>query len=213
MGLLLLVAAAAGRGIIVAQSQAPPALDPATLSARDSHQGLLIAADPYLTSDRSQQKFGKKHPHGVGILAIDVYLRNDTNDPIQITLDTIELGISPPQGPRQRLEPLTADEAAMQIVLPQGPNVQARRKPIPGTSAAKGKSKDIRKMADELRPQMLPGDMVGPHATIHGFLFFDVSGHFDWLTKGVLYVPDARRIPSKEKLFFFEVDLGPAVRR
>ena len=79
--------------------------DPLTLPTRDSHQNLLIVADPYLTADRYKGTFGKKSPHDAGIVAIDVYFRNDNDAPIRINPDTIELVVSPPDEQRQRLAP------------------------------------------------------------------------------------------------------------
>jgi hypothetical protein len=197
---------------LFAQSQpAASAPDPAALPARDSHQRFLIAADPYLSSERSQQKFGKKHPYGAGVLAVDVYLRNDGDSPVKVTFDTIELRLRTPGGERLRLEALDALGAADAIVAPHGPNLQGRRSPLPGSSPVK-KNKEVQKMAQSLESLILPGDVVAPHATVHGFVFFDLGGHFDWLDRSVLYVPDVNRIPSQEKLFYFEIDLAPALR-
>jgi len=202
--LLLLTAPSQSAG----QAQQPLPLDPATLPARDSHQGLLIAADPYMTKERSEQKFGKKHPYAAGLLAIDVYLRNNTDSPLQINLETVELQIAVPGQPRQHLESLSAEDAAYRIVLPYGPSPRARRGPIPGVGG--GKTKEVAKKQDELRFLMLPGDMVGPHNTVHGFVLFDVDGHFEDVRNATLYIPDVSKYGSHEKLFFFEVDLRPA---
>jgi hypothetical protein len=192
--------------------QAAASADAAALPAHDSHQGLLIAADPYLTSERSEQKFGKKHPYGAGLLALEVFLRNDTDGPMQVRLSSIELNVTAPGEPRQRLEPLTVQEAAYLIILPNGPNPKTRRSPIPGTGGgvSGGKTKDIAKMEDALRPEMIPGDMIGPHKTVCGFLLFDVDHHFERVSSATLYVPDVSRFGSGEKLLFFEVDLSAA---
>jgi hypothetical protein len=194
------------------QQPAPPKPTDAAgaLPAHDLHQGLLIAADPVLTSDRSQQIFGKKHPYHAGILALDVYLRNDSDGPMKVELSTFELKVAPPGQSRQRIEPLTAEETAYRIILPDGPDPRPKRSPIPGMGGPSKKSKEVAKMEDSLRGQMLSGDVVGPHGTIHGFVFFDVGGHFGSMKSATLVVPDVSRIPSGEKLFFFEVDLGPA---
>jgi len=189
--------------------QAAKNIDPATLAARDSHQGLLMAVDPYLSAERSQQTFGKKHPYGVGILALDVYLQNETDGPMKIVLDTMELNVAPPGQQRQHVEPLTVEEAAYRIVLPDGPNPKQRRGPLPGMSGVSGKSKDVAKMEESLRGIML-GDIVGPHKTLHGFVFFDIDRHFEHVASATLYVPDVRRIDSGEKLLFFEIELGRA---
>ena len=66
------------------------------LHARDSHQDLLIAADPYVTAERYKDTFGKHSPYAAGIVAIDVYFRNDNNTPIRLNPDTIRLEISLP---------------------------------------------------------------------------------------------------------------------
>jgi hypothetical protein len=209
---ILLTALLAPRAFTRAQQPAKPAVAASTLAAHDSHQGLLVAADPYLTSERSQQTFGKKHPYGAGLLALDVYLQNDTDGPMRVTLDTVELSVAPPGQARQRIEPLTAEDAAFRIVLPDGPQPKARRGPLPGVGGPSKKSKEVAKMEDSLRGQMLPGDVVGPHATVHGFVFFDLDGHFGWVKGSTLVVPDVARIGTGEKLLFFEVDLAPATR-
>ena len=192
------------------QSSPPPPFDPAALPAHDSHQGLLIAADPYLTGERSEQKFGKKSPYSAGLLAIDLYLRNDTDSPLRINLDTMELRLAVPGQPRQHLESLSAEDAAFRIILPNGPAPRGRRGPIPGVGD--GKSKAVAKKQDELRKLMLPGDIIGPHNTIHGIVIFDVDGHLEDVRHATLYIPDVNHFGSGEKLFFFEIDMSSATR-
>ncbi len=212
-GALLLAALLSGAGAhatLPGQTQAAASADAAGLPAHDSHQGLLIAADPYVTSERSRERFGKKHPYGAGLLALEVFLRNDTDGPMKIRLDSIELNVNAPGQARQTLEPLTVEEAAYLIVLPNGPNPTTRRMPIPSLGVGGGKTKAIAKMEDVLRPEMLPGDLIGPHNTVHGFLLFDVDHHFDRVGYATLYVPDVRRYGTGEKLLFFEVDLSAA---
>src|SRR5215469_10747625 len=51
---------------------------PLTASAVDSHEGLTIAAEPWLTADRYKTVFPKKTPFGAGVVAIKVTLRNDS---------------------------------------------------------------------------------------------------------------------------------------
>ncbi len=206
----VLFVALAAPGRSRAQAPPPPATDPAVLPAHDSHQGLLIAADPYLTKERSEQKFGKKSPYSAGLLAIDVYLRNDTDGPLRIGLDSIELEIAVPGQARQRLEPLTAEDASYRIVLPSGPAPRGHRGPIPGVGG--GKTKEVAKMEDSLRHLMLPGDVIGPHNAVHGFVIFDIANHFEDVEHASLYIPDVSSFGSGQKLFFFEIDLRPAAR-
>jgi hypothetical protein len=48
---------------------------PITTASLDSHEGLMIAADPWLSAERYKQAFPKKSPYAAGILAIKVTLR------------------------------------------------------------------------------------------------------------------------------------------
>src|SRR2546428_8959286 len=100
-------------------STAPPktsSADPASLPARDSHQGLLIAADPYTSADRYKERFGKRSPYEGGILAIELFFRNDNDSPIRINLKTMELLMCTPGESRQRLQPLSAEEVAYRVL-------------------------------------------------------------------------------------------------
>ena len=54
---------------------------------------LPIVADPYLSADRYKKEvFGKNSLYDAGIVAIDVYFRNDNDPPIRLNLDTIQTG-------------------------------------------------------------------------------------------------------------------------
>jgi hypothetical protein len=199
------------RAALQAPVQAAESVDPSALPAHDSHQGLLIAADPYLSNERSRQRFGKKHPYGAGLLALEVFLRNDTDGPIQIQLDSMELKVAPPGRPTERLAPLTVREAALRIILPLEPNPKTQNGPIPEIDLRVDKNKDVTKMEKSLRTEILSGDRIGPHSTLHGFLLFDLGHQFEQVRNASLYVPDVCRAASGERLLFFEVHLGSAV--
>src|SRR5258708_12989787 len=50
--------------------------DLSTLRARDAHQNLLIAADPYVSADRYTAMFGQKPPSDYALAATDVFFPN-----------------------------------------------------------------------------------------------------------------------------------------
>src|SRR5574341_921231 len=79
---VLLVFFAAG-----AYTQEPA--DPAAWPARDTHEGLLVAADPYHDAARAKIKFGKKNPVDFGILPVEVVFRNDNDKPILVDIESI----------------------------------------------------------------------------------------------------------------------------
>jgi hypothetical protein len=195
-------------------SQSAPA-DPMSLRARDAHQDLTIAADPYVNAERYKKEvFGKNSFYVAGIIAIDVYFRNDNNVPIRLNPGTIQLVISQPGQDRQRLGALTPEDVADRTLLTANANVRQRRPfPFPGSSSTTGHSKDWTEMTTTLRSVALGTDVLPPHATTHGFLFFDLNHNFGAIRNTHLYIPDLAFITDNKALFFFEIDLADAQLR
>jgi hypothetical protein len=184
--------------------------DPASLPAHDSHQGLLIAANPYISANRYKEKFGKHTPYDGGILAIELFFRNDNDSPIRVNLKTMQLLVSAPGGSRQRLDPLSPEEVA-DLVLAK-PKDPSPRIPIPRVGAPrKSHDKDWEGFAGTLRSAALATDLLPPHATTHGFVYFDVDHHYDWLSTSRFDVPDLTFMTGNKALFFFQIDLAPAI--
>ncbi len=196
----------AGAGAACAQ------LDPASLPARDAHEGLLIAADPFLDAARHKERFGKKNPYDAGIAAIEVYFRNDTDKPIRLELEAIRLLLTPPDVKRQRFGALAAEDVADRILNKGGPNPTTSRVPIPvpGRGPKPGRGKEWTELVATLRATAFETDLLPPHATVHGVFFFDVNHRFDWLPYAMFYVPDLKFMDTNKPLLFFEVDLGAA---
>ena len=185
-------------------------MDPASLPAHDSHQGLLIAANPYISANRYKEKFGKHTPFDGGILAIELFFRNDNDSPIRVNLKTMQLLVSAPGGSRQRLDPLSAEEVA-DVVLAK-PKDPSPRIPIPRVGMPrKSHDKDWEEFAGTLRSAALATDLLPPHATTHGFVYFDVDHHYDWLSTSRFDVPDLTFMTGNKALFFFQIDLAPAI--
>ena len=89
-----------------------------SLPTRDAHQNLTVVADPYLRAARySKEVFGKDSFYNAGIVAIDVYFRNDNDVPIRLNPGTIQLVISQPGQDRQRLGPLSP-EGMLAVIAP-----------------------------------------------------------------------------------------------
>ncbi len=185
-------------------------VDPLTLRARDAHQNLTIAADPFLSADRYDKAlFGKTSPYEAGIAAINVYFRNDNDSPIRLNLDAIRLVIATPGEDRQRLEPLSPEEVADRALLKARANPTTRRPfPFPGSASNSGRNKAWNEMASTLRSLVLSTEVLPPHATTHGFLFFDIDHQFDAIRRSRVYIPDLSFMTDKKALFFFEIDLG-----
>lgn len=194
---------------------APPAPDPTSLQTRDAHQDLTIIADPYLKAERYKKEvFGKNSPYPAGIVAIDVYFRNDSDAPIRFNPDTIQLVISSPGQDRQRLGLLSPEDVADRTLLTANSNIRAHRQfPFPGSSSSSGHSKDWTEMTATLHSVALSTDILPPHATTHGFMFFDLNHDFGAIRYSHLYIPDLSFMTDKKALFFFEIDLAQAPTR
>ncbi len=134
---------------------------------------MTLSADPYTDAARAKEKFGKANPVPAGILPVEVFLRNDTAQPIHIDLSTVQLDVRLTSGETQDIDWMTVYEVAREIAHPGGPPPPAiPRFPIGIPSHPDSK---VDKLADILRPLALDGDIVPPMATIHGFLFFDLG--------------------------------------
>ena len=184
--------------------------DPLSLRAREAHQNLTIAADPYLSPERyKKEMFGKTSPYLAGIVAIDVYFRNDSDLPIRVNPETMQLVVSQPDRERQHLNALSPEEVADRALLKGDSNISARRRfPIPIPSSDSKHSKEWTEMSTTLRSIALGTDVLAPHSTTHGFLFFDLNHDFDAIHFSHLYIPDLAFMTNHEALFFFEIDLA-----
>jgi hypothetical protein len=187
-------------------------VDPASFPAKDAHEGVLIAADVYADEARSRVRFGKKHPYGVGVLALDLYLRNNNTRPIRVDLQAIRLLLKPPDAAKQQLEaiPLELVLDAIYFQKRGGPDLSIPRVPIPGLK--REKNKDWKEAEARLKTQLLEFEVLPPRSTVHGLLFFDLAGQFEWLSGAQLYVPDLKFMDTNQPLFFFEIDLSKSLK-
>jgi hypothetical protein len=185
--------------------------DPASLPAHDSHQALLVAADPYVPAARYKDKFGKHTPYEAGILALEIYVRNDNDKPIRVNLNTVSLLIGPPGQSRQKLPAISPEEVANRVLLkPKDPKAQRLPLPLPGRLPNSGRGKDWDEFDTILRSVAMSSDVLPPNATVHGFFYFDIDHHYDWLSHAQFELPDLAFMLDNKALFFFEVDLAPA---
>jgi hypothetical protein len=186
-------------------------VDPLTLPTRDTHQNLTVVADPYVYADRySKALFGKTSPYEAGIIAINVYFKNENDSPIRIDPNRILLTISVPKQDHEKLLPLTPVEVADRAILRARANPPASRMPFPRSGGTSGKGKAWDEMNSMIQSLVLSTDVLPPHATTHGFLFYDVDHHFDAIHYSTIYIPDLFFMTDKKALLFFEIDLHTA---
>jgi hypothetical protein len=177
----------------------------AAVLPQDRHEGMTISADPYTNSARAKEKFGKANPIEAGILPVEVFIRNETAQPMRVNLETVQLEVHFPNGTRQDIDWLRPAEVANAIAHPGGAKTpQARRLPIPLPS----NDKKADKLTEILAPLTLDADVVPPMGMVHGFLYFNVNHEMSLAANSTLYAPDIVVIPTNKALMFFEVPLG-----
>ena len=202
--LLLLAATIQIQALPQSKSAAPPA-DPTADLQRDTHDGLTVMARPLTDAAQSKDIFGKADPMPLGIMPVEVFLKNDTQQPIRVDIDTIQLTVHPRNG-RQDLDWLGANEVASLIAHPEGvvPSQPHRIAGIPLPS----NDKKADKFAAQLRPLTLDGEVVPPMGMLHGYLYFNVSHEMKLADGASIYVPNVYSMPSNKPLMFYEAPIG-----
>ncbi len=190
-------------------STPPVASSAAAALPHDEHGGMSVSVNPITDSAHAKDLFGKANPLPAGILPVEVILQNKTAHAIRINLTTVQLEVHI-HDERQDVDWLTPGEVANAIIHPDGPPPpKQRRVPVIGLGIP-GNDKKVEKLALILRPLTLDSDVIPPLATIHGYLFFNLSHELNQVPSSSLYLPDAVVLPSNDPLIFFEVPLGSA---
>lgn len=190
--------------------QAPPQQQPLKAAALESHEGLTISAQPWTDPSLYKAKFPKKSPYAAGILAIEVWFRNDSDDSISVNLETLRLNIKLSDDNRQELRALSPGEVADAVLHPGAKDPTARRVPLPVPIPRSngGHDKHWKALEQQARDAGVTGDIVAPHKTVQGLLYFDLESQFDLLDGARLYIPDLHVLEKNRSLTYFEIDLS-----
>src|SRR5262249_40042461 len=120
-----------------AQSDPPPSTTAAKPSLpaalpHDQHNGVTVSVDPYTDEARSKEKLGKASPNEHGNLPIEVFVRNESEHPMRVNLETVQLEVNLRSGVRQEVDWLRPEEVANLIAHPGGAAApQQKRLPLP----------------------------------------------------------------------------------
>jgi hypothetical protein len=205
LALAVLIAVPA-RSPAVAQQQS--ASKPITTSSLDSHDGLTVAADPWLSTERYRSTFPKKSPYTAGVLAIKVTFRNDSDDSVKIGLERIRLNLTFDENHRQDLPALTSEQLADAVLHPKLKGTSKPRLPIPLPSSPGGRDKNWQEYKQHAEDVGLHASVIAPHASVEGLLYFDLQNQFDLLSNARLYIPDLLALEKNRAIMYFEIDLS-----
>jgi len=192
-----------------ARAQQQSASKPITTASLDSHQGLTIAAEPWLSADRYKQAFPKKSPYAAGILAIKLTLRNDSAESIKVGIERIRLNLTFEDNNRQELPALTSEQLADAVLHPRPKGPSKSRLPLPlPSSASGGRDKNWEQYQKLAEDNGLHANVIAPHSTTEGLLYFDLQNQFDLLGNARLYIPDLLALENNQALMYFDIDLS-----
>jgi len=181
----------------------------------ETHEGLTISALPWTDASQYKEKFPKKSPFAAGIVAMQVVFRNDSNDSLKVALDRIRLSFQIDEENRQEVQALTAAQVADEVLKPGGkdPSKSRTRVPLPVRIPKASKDKHWQELEQQAELAGVPANVIAPHSSVQGLLYFDLQGQFDLLNGAHLYVPDISVMQGNRSLTFFEIELSrPAGR-
>jgi hypothetical protein len=196
-----------------ASAQQQSASKPITTASLDSHEGLTIAADPWLSAERYKQAFPKKSPYAAGILAIKVTLRNDSAESIRVDIERIRLNLTFDDNDRQELPTLTSEQLADAVLHPRVKGTSKPRFPIPLPSSPGGRDKNWEQFQKLAEDNSLHAGVLAPHSTTEGLLYFDLQNQFDLLANARLYIPNLFALERNQALMYFDIDLSKPASR
>jgi hypothetical protein len=175
----------------------------------ETHEGLTISAQPWTDAALYKEKFPKKSPFAAGIVAMQVVFRNDSNESMKVSLDRIRLSFQVDEDHRQELQALTAAQVADEVLKPGGkdPSKSRSRIPLP-VSIPRNNDKHWTELEQQAESAGVPANVIAPHNTVQGLLYFDLQGQFDLLKGAHLYVPDVLVMENNRSLTYFEIDLS-----
>ena len=175
----------------------------------ETHEGLTISAQPWTDAALYKEKFPKKSPFAAGIVAMQVVFRNDSNESMKVSLDRIRLSFQIDQDNRQEVQALTPAQVADQVLKPGGkdPAKSRARIPLP-VSIPHNNDKHWTELEQQAETAGVPANVIAPHSSVQGLLYFDLQGQFDLLNEARLYIPDILVMENNRSLTYFEIDLS-----
>jgi hypothetical protein len=175
----------------------------------ETHEGLTVSALPWTDAALYKEKFPKKSPYAAGIVAMQVVFRNDSDESLKVALGRIRLAVQIDADNRQELQALTAAQVADEVLKPGGkdPTKSRARVPLPVSIPHNSKDKHWTELEQQAELAGVPANVIAPHSSVQGLLYFDMQGQFDLLNGARLYVPDVLAMERNGSLTYFEIEL------
>lgn len=165
---------------------------------------VVIAADPYETSDKIKTAFDLKDLEKLGIVPVNVIISNEGEDLILVSGQDVNLLDSK----NHSLQSLAVEDVVQALVTKgkspstHGPNPSSPI-PLPRRDSLRG---DAFEVEMDLNNKALKEVRIAPKTTASGFVFFRLPDHQMKLAGHKLYIPQVKNLKTKEDLLFFEIE-------
>ncbi len=182
-----------------------------TYAAKDSHDGITVAAEPYDQAQKILQVFDVDFRRANDV-AVLVVISNDRDEEIRVDGNSIEL-----TGARMDSVEATPADTVVRDVYYGKRKQRSGAPPIRiGLPGGLGGGKGVDKNFETARADFLSKEfgtkLIAPHTSAYGFVFFEgtsLVGRKVYLpTIRITRSPDPKRVGHE--LMFYEVDLKPA---
>ena len=175
-----------------------------TYPSKDVHstEKVTVAIDLY-NSPPKDQIFSTKYSE-YGILPVLLIITNDGDQPINVSNMRAELVT----GGKSKLEALETDDVFRRVahIDASSTNPSPRVGPIP---LGGNKNKKAQKQYDEITAAHFTAEVVEPHTTKSGFLFFDTEDVKQPVAGAHIYLTGLRDAGGNE-LLYFEIPVVPS---
>ncbi len=170
--------------------------------ARDSHDGITVAADPFTTREKTKEVFGKFDLLKAGYMPVLVVMANPTDKTVRMD----DLLVKLVTRDRQNIEP-TPGESVTMYVRGKTRKSDPRKIPSPLPWPRSGKTDSgIEVQVHEFSMRMLPAVGVAT-----GFFYFDLGHRPDLLKGAKLFISNMTWAHNGQALLYFEVPLDAAL--
>ncbi len=191
---LLLFLSIAG-GLIADKKDAPFRPGAAeSFEAKQTIEGLTIAARPYDDPEEARTAFGKLNPYQHGILPVLVVMKNNGKGTLRF--DNLQVMYRAPRGRKVEATP------AGDVMYLKGGNAKVTNSQIP-TGGPRVKIAKNPLKNEVIIERAFAAKMLPPGEAAHGFFYFQ-TGH----SRGnSLYITGIRDAMTGKELFYFEIPL------
>ena len=168
---------------------------PSLYKGNETHEGIVMAAVPYVGAEQTRSAFGKLDPNEHGVLPVLLILENKTGKALRLDLKTEFIGVN-----GRKVEDTPAKDLPY-IHSPKQPKLveESRLPKIPGVG---GKKKNPLS-AWEIEGRAFTSRLLPPGETVSGFFYFQTRHE----PGSRLYLTGIRDAQSGKEYFYFELPL------